>query len=89
MKLIAKRQTTDSEICYMQGFSSHPTLHYWMKETPLVEPRLFQFWVQGGVTPLQKVLSDGGTSCPLLALSQLGGRLLRPLKIVLSSISLS
>jgi len=32
MKLIAKRLTTDSEVCYVQGFSSRPTLHYRMKD---------------------------------------------------------
>ncbi len=32
LKLIAKRLTTTSEVAYVQGFSSRPTLHYRMKE---------------------------------------------------------
>jgi len=32
MKLIAKRLTTPTESCYVQGFSSRPTLHYRVKD---------------------------------------------------------
>ena len=33
MKLISKRLTTPTEVAYVQGFSSRPTLHYRMKES--------------------------------------------------------
>ena len=34
LKVIAKRLTTPTEVCYVQGFSSRPTLHYRMKDVP-------------------------------------------------------
>jgi len=34
MKLIAKKLTTTSELAYVQGFSSRPTLYYRMKDDP-------------------------------------------------------
>ena len=37
MKILSKRLTTGSEVCYVQGFSSRPTLHYRMKEIPVVD----------------------------------------------------
>ena len=39
LKLIAKRLTTPTEVGYVQGFSSRPTLHYRMKDVPYEEGR--------------------------------------------------
>ncbi len=38
MKLIAKRLTTPTELCYVQGFSSRPTLHYRVKDDAVADP---------------------------------------------------
>ena len=32
LKLLSKKMSTPTEVCYVQGFSSRPTLHYKMKE---------------------------------------------------------
>ena len=39
LKLLAKRLSTPTELCYVQGFSSRPTLHYKVKETKAMVSR--------------------------------------------------